>query len=83
MKRTMSQDGVGTQCDIHVEFNIVSRGHRSDMVKNLFGPFTPTEFFGVAINYRAGVANWRGRVKLVRLEYDLDRFRKTFLTEHF
>jgi hypothetical protein len=53
------------------------------MVKNLFGPFTPTKFFCVAINYRAGVANWRGRVKLVRLEYDLDGFRKTFLTEHF
>jgi hypothetical protein len=58
VQRTVSQNGVSPQRDIHLELNIVGGCDIGDMVQNLFGSLTPSKLLGIAVNYWSWLPNW-------------------------
>ena len=79
MQGAVAQDGVGAQSNVHVELNVVARGHFGDVIKNLNSSLGAAELFGIGINHRCGGAHRSRGVELIGAKDDIDWFCDTLL----
>lgn len=81
VESAVAQDGVGTESNVHIEGDVVTGGHRCDVLKDLLGALTAAELLGIGINHWGGGTNRGCGVQLVRLEDNLNRLCDALLSQ--
>jgi hypothetical protein len=81
MKYAVTQNGVRTQGDVHVEFDVVFCGHFCDMVQNLNSAFCPSKFLGIGIDHRGRRPHWGCGIQLIGPENHVDGLCDTLLSQ--